>query len=131
MSSTAHGFPTYGGSRRDVVLGEREWANVCVMHRFAFIEFSSAKEAAAVVKQFDRTPLDKKHTMLVNRLTDIDRYGREGRIDEQYTEPKESGASRQELLVGWPSRLQLRTCDCCRRLERFRHDRIWRNMLAK
>lgn len=56
--------------------------------RFAFIEFSSAKEATAVVKQFDRTPLDKKHTIMVNRLTDIDRYGREGRIDENYVEPK-------------------------------------------
>lgn len=56
--------------------------------RFAFIEFNSAKEAAAVAKQFDRTPLDKKHTILVNKLTDIDRYGREGKIDETYVEPK-------------------------------------------
>ena len=41
-----------------------------------------------MVKAFDRTPLDKKHTMLVNKLTDIDRYGREGKVDEQYVEPK-------------------------------------------
>jgi translation initiation factor 3 subunit B len=58
------------------------------LHRFAFIEFSTPKEAAAVAKTFDRTPLDKKHTILVNKLTDIDRYGREGKIDEKYVEPK-------------------------------------------
>ena len=41
-----------------------------------------------MAKQFDRTPLDKKHTIMVNKLTDIDRYGREGKIDEKYVEPK-------------------------------------------
>ena len=59
---------------------------------FAFVEFSSPKEAAAVVKQLDRTPLDKKHTMLINKLTDIERYGREGRIDEAI--PARVGLSR-------------------------------------
>ena len=60
-----------------------------LMHdRFAFIEFNSAREAAAVCKAFDHTPLDKKHTISVNKLTDIDRYGREGKIDDKYTEPK-------------------------------------------
>ena len=58
-----------------------------MLDRFAFIEFNSPREAAAVAKQFDRTPLDKKHTILVNKLTDIDRYGREGKIDEKYVEP--------------------------------------------
>ncbi len=32
-------------------------------------------------------PLDKKHTLRANKLTDIDRYGREGRIDEEYVAP--------------------------------------------
>ncbi|KAK3321936.1 eukaryotic translation initiation factor 3 [Apodospora peruviana] len=56
--------------------------------RFAFIEYSTAAEAAAAVRQLDLTPLDKKHTLRVNKLTDIDRYGREGRIEETYTPPK-------------------------------------------
>lgn len=33
-------------------------------------------------------PLDKKHTLRVNKLMDIDRYGREGRVDEEYHPPK-------------------------------------------
>ncbi|KAK4175794.1 putative eukaryotic translation initiation factor 3 subunit 9 [Triangularia setosa] len=55
--------------------------------RFAFVEYSSPAEAAAAVRQLDYSPLDKKHTLRVNKLTDIDRYGREGRIDEEYTPP--------------------------------------------
>lgn len=56
--------------------------------RFAFVEYSSAAEAAAAVRQLDLVPLDKKHTLRVNKLTDIDRFGREGRISEQYVPPK-------------------------------------------
>ncbi|KAM7192156.1 eukaryotic translation initiation factor 3 [Naviculisporaceae sp. PSN 640] len=56
--------------------------------RFAFVEYSTAAEAAAAVRSLDYTALDKKHTLRVNKLTDIDRYGREGRIDETYTPPK-------------------------------------------
>ncbi|KAL2144357.1 hypothetical protein VTI28DRAFT_9181 [Corynascus sepedonium] len=56
--------------------------------RFAFVEYSSPAEAAAAVRQLDLVPLDKKHTLRVNKLTDVDRYGREGRIDDEYTPPK-------------------------------------------
>lgn len=68
---------------------------------FAFVEFSSPKEAAAVVKQLDRTPLDKKHTMLINKLTDIERYGREGRIDEEYKPPPIEDFQEKEHLRWW------------------------------
>ncbi|KAK7696970.1 Translation initiation factor 3 subunit b [Diaporthe eres] len=56
--------------------------------RFAFVEYSSAAEAAAAVRQLDQVPLDKKHTLRVNKLTDIERYGREGRIEDEYHEPQ-------------------------------------------
>ncbi|KHO01555.1 eukaryotic translation initiation factor 3 [Metarhizium album ARSEF 1941] len=54
---------------------------------FAFVEYSSPAEAAAATRQLDLVPLDKKHTMRVNKLTDIERYGGEGRVDEKYTPP--------------------------------------------
>ncbi|KAK3376871.1 eukaryotic translation initiation factor 3 [Lasiosphaeria ovina] len=66
--------------------------------RFAFVEYSSAAEAAAAVRQLDLVPLDKKNIMRVNKLTDIDRYGREGRIDENYTPPKIEEFHEQEHL---------------------------------
>lgn len=55
---------------------------------FAFVEYSTKTEAAAAVRQLDMVPLDKKHTLRVNKLTDIDHYGREGRISERYTPPE-------------------------------------------
>ena len=54
---------------------------------FAFVEYSSPGEAAAAVRQLDRVPLDRKHTLRVNKFTDIDRYGREGKIKDDYTPP--------------------------------------------
>ncbi|KAM5347600.1 hypothetical protein ACJ41O_007424 [Fusarium nematophilum] len=54
---------------------------------FAFVEYSSPAEAAAATRQLDLVPLDKKFTMRVNKFTDIERYGREGRVDETYQPP--------------------------------------------
>ncbi|KAF2861075.1 translation initiation factor eIF-3b [Piedraia hortae CBS 480.64] len=55
---------------------------------FAFVEYSTPAQAAAAVKTLHGTPLDKKHTMLVNKFTDIERYGREGRINDTYQPPE-------------------------------------------
>ncbi|KAH7150196.1 eukaryotic translation initiation factor 3 [Dactylonectria estremocensis] len=55
--------------------------------RFAFVEYSSPAEAAAATRQLDQVPLDKKHILRVNKVTDIERYGREGRVDETYQPP--------------------------------------------
>ncbi|KFA65064.1 hypothetical protein S40285_03110 [Stachybotrys chlorohalonatus IBT 40285] len=55
--------------------------------RFAFVEYSSPGEAATATRQLHNTPLDKKHTLRVNKMTDIERYGREGRVDDEYTPP--------------------------------------------
>ncbi|KAI5285485.1 Translation initiation factor 3 subunit b, partial [Ascosphaera acerosa] len=50
---------------------------------FAFVEYRTPEQATAATKLLHLTPLDKKHTMLVNKLTDIERYGRE---DEAMTD---------------------------------------------
>jgi translation initiation factor 3 subunit B len=59
-------------------------ANLC---RFAFVEYTTPAEAVAACKALDGVPLDKKHTLRVNKMTDIVRYGEEGRINEEYTPP--------------------------------------------
>ena len=53
------------------------------------------------IKKLHGTPLDKKHTMLVNKLTDIDRFGREGRIDEEYHPPHIEPFQQTEHLRSW------------------------------
>ncbi|KAF2176669.1 eukaryotic translation initiation factor-like protein 3 subunit B [Zopfia rhizophila CBS 207.26] len=68
---------------------------------YAFVEYNAPSEAIQAVKQLHGTPLDKKHTMAVNKLTDIDRYGREGRIDEEYHAPQIEPFQQKEHLRSW------------------------------
>ena len=55
----------------------------------------------AAVKGLHSTPLDKKHIIAVNKLTDIERYGREGRIDEEYRPPSLEPFAEREHLRWW------------------------------
>lgn len=68
---------------------------------FAFVEYETPAQAAAAVKALHGQPLDKKHTMAVNKLTDIERFGREGRIDEQYKAPEIPAFEEKEHLRWW------------------------------
>jgi translation initiation factor 3 subunit B len=68
---------------------------------FAFVEYETAAQAAAAVKGLHATALDKKHTIAVNKLTDIERYAREGRIDEEYTAPEIPPFEEKEHLRSW------------------------------
>jgi len=72
-----------------------------MVFRFAFVEYSSPAEAVAACKQLDGVALDKKHTLRVNKLTDIERYGREGRIDENYVAPEIEEFQEKEHLRSW------------------------------
>ena len=68
---------------------------------FAFVEYETSAQAAAAVKALHATPLDKRHTIAVNKLTDIERYGREGRIDDVYHEPELPEFEEKEHLRWW------------------------------
>ncbi|KAF2166445.1 hypothetical protein M409DRAFT_66515 [Zasmidium cellare ATCC 36951] len=72
-----------------------------VSEGFAFVEYETPAQAAAAVKALHATPLDKKHTISVNKLTDIERYGREGRIDENYNPPEIPAFEEKEHLRWW------------------------------
>ena len=55
----------------------------------------------AAIRTLHGTPLDKKHTIAVNKVTDVERYGREGRIDEEYTPPHIEPFQEKEHLRWW------------------------------
>lgn len=55
------------------------------------------------MKQLHGTPLDKRHTLAVNKLMDIDRYGREGRIEEEYKPPQIEPFKEKDHLRSWLS----------------------------
>ncbi|KAJ5824955.1 Translation initiation factor eIF-3b [Penicillium robsamsonii] len=68
---------------------------------FAFVEYQTPEMAVAAVKQLHGVPLDKKHIMAVNKLMDIERYGREGRVDEEYKAPTPEPFKQKEHLRSW------------------------------
>ena len=68
---------------------------------YAFIEYATSEQAIQAVKQLHGTALDKRHTMAVNKLTDIERYGREGRINDEYVAPEIEAFKEKEHLRWW------------------------------
>lgn len=68
---------------------------------YAFVEYRTAEQASVAVKTLNGTQLDKRHTMFVNKLTDIDRYGREGRVNENYEAPELEPFKEKEHLRWW------------------------------
>lgn len=65
------------------------------------MEYQTPEQAIAATKALHGTALDKKHTLAVNKLTDIDRYGREGRIDDEYQPPHIEPFGEKEHLRWW------------------------------
>jgi len=65
------------------------------------VEYETPEQAIGATKALHGTPLDKKHTIAVNKLTDIDRYGREGRIDDEYRPPHIDDFLEKEHLRWW------------------------------
>jgi len=68
---------------------------------FAFVEYATPDQATAAIKQLNGTALDKRHTIAVNKLVDIERYGREGRVDDEYHPPDIPPFEEKEHLRWW------------------------------
>ena len=68
---------------------------------YAFVEYATAEQAIRATKELHGTALDKRHTMAVNKMTDIERYGREGRINDEYVEPEIESFKEKEHLRWW------------------------------
>ena len=60
-------------------------------HRYAFIEFRNADAATYALNELNGHPFDAKHTFLVNRFTDIEKFTD---LDETYVDPQ-----REEYLT--------------------------------
>ena len=65
------------------------------------MEYQTPQQAVAACKAVHGTPIDKRHTFGVNRITDIDRYGRDGRINEEYSPPRIDEFVEKEHLRWW------------------------------
>lgn len=68
---------------------------------YAFVEYDTPEQALAACKTLNGIPLDRKHTISINKLTDIEHYGREGRIKDEYTPPTIEPFTEGEHLRSW------------------------------
>ncbi|KAA8910717.1 eukaryotic translation initiation factor eIF2A-domain-containing protein [Sphaerosporella brunnea] len=68
---------------------------------YAFVEYETPEQALAACKKLSGLPLDKKHTIYINKLTDIEHFGREGKVKEEYVEPAYEPFVEQEHLRSW------------------------------
>ncbi|KAL8856627.1 MAG: hypothetical protein Q9178_006783 [Gyalolechia marmorata] len=90
---------TVGKTKEDAIfmpLGEND-----ITEGYAFVEYATPQQAVEATKKLHGTPLDKKHTLAVNKLTDIDRYGREGRVNDEYEPPHQAPFAEREHLRWW------------------------------
>lgn len=68
---------------------------------FVFIEYETVDQAAAAIKTYNHKRLDANHTLLVNKLSDIERFGNDQTITEEYVPPKQINFQPREHLRSW------------------------------
>lgn len=68
---------------------------------FAFVEYETPQEAQAAVATYHNKKLDQKHTLLVNKLGDVERFGFKGKVSQEYAEPHIDEFKPREHLRSW------------------------------
>ncbi|KAA1468146.1 translation initiation factor eIF-3b [Dentipellis sp. KUC8613] len=65
---------------------------------FIFVEFRTADEATFALNEVNGLPFGSKHTLWINRFTDIEKYAN---LDETYVEPQREEYQSKEHLRAW------------------------------
>lgn len=68
---------------------------------YIFLEYADGEQANEAIKQYHHKKLDVKHTLLVNKLADVERYGFSGAVATEYVEPEITEFSPREHLRNW------------------------------
>ncbi|ANB11070.1 Prt1p [Sugiyamaella lignohabitans] len=68
---------------------------------YVFIEYETPQQAQEAVKTYHQKKLDQRHTLLVNKLGDVERYGFAGNVASEYVEPTIEPFKPQEHLKSW------------------------------
>ncbi|KAK9479963.1 hypothetical protein V1514DRAFT_366395 [Lipomyces japonicus] len=67
---------------------------------YLFIQYETPEQADAAVRKLNNKRLDNKHTLLVNKFTDIETYGADDE-EEEYEEPEFGDYVEGEYLRSW------------------------------
>ncbi|CDK26544.1 unnamed protein product [Kuraishia capsulata CBS 1993] len=68
---------------------------------FLFVEYFKPEFADAAVKQLNGKKLDVKHRLLVNKLSDIEKYAVEGHVTDEFQEPEIPPFKETGYLRSW------------------------------
>ncbi|KAK9320328.1 hypothetical protein V1517DRAFT_329741 [Lipomyces orientalis] len=68
---------------------------------YVFIGFETPEQADNAVRGLNNKRLDNKHTLLVNKFTDIEKFGDDDEEEEEYIAPPEEPYIEQEYLRSW------------------------------
>lgn len=68
---------------------------------FLFVQYKTAQMADAAVQQLNGKKLDQKHRLLVNKITDIEKYGVEGNVPTTFQEPQIPPFKSHGYLRSW------------------------------
>ncbi|ABN67905.1 translation initiation factor eIF3 subunit [Scheffersomyces stipitis CBS 6054] len=68
---------------------------------YLFVQFETSEMAEAAIKQLHGKKLDQKHRLLVNRLSDIEKYGVEGNVAAEFVEPELPPFKSHGYLKSW------------------------------
>ncbi|EGV65189.1 dipeptidyl peptidase IV/CD26, N-terminal domain-containing protein, partial [Yamadazyma tenuis ATCC 10573] len=68
---------------------------------YLFAQFKEADSAKKAIRQLNGKQLDKSHRLLVNSLSDIENYGSEGNVPEEFVEPEIPEFKEHGFLKDW------------------------------
>lgn len=68
---------------------------------FLFVQYKTAEMASAAVSQLNGKPLDAKHRLYVNKISDIEKYCAEGNVALTFEEPEVPPMQSHGYLKSW------------------------------
>ncbi|CCH45307.1 translation initiation factor eIF-3 subunit [Wickerhamomyces ciferrii] len=68
---------------------------------FAFVEYETPEIVEKTIKSLNGKKLDVKHRLFLNKLTDIEKYGAEGNVTDDFQEPQLPPFEETDYLRSW------------------------------
>ncbi|EGW29938.1 uncharacterized protein SPAPADRAFT_63565 [Spathaspora passalidarum NRRL Y-27907] len=68
---------------------------------YLFVQFKTSEMADAAIRQLHGKKLDQKHRLLVNKLSDIEKFGAEGAVPSEFKEPEVAPFHSHGYLKSW------------------------------
>ncbi len=68
---------------------------------FAFVGYESPEIVDKTIKSLNGKKLDVKHRLLLNKLTDVEKYGAQGNITDEFKEPELPPFEETDYLKSW------------------------------